>query len=464
MTTLPPTAANPSRSRARRVVAVAAIAAGAALLALLLWRAWLWRTAPVPPTVRLTEDDARLRRAVDAARAEVLARPRSAESWGDFGSLLLAHGYDEEAGACFAQAERLDPADRRWPYLWAAGLLRTDPDGAMPHLRRAAELCAARDDEYSRAARLQLAEALLTAGRLDEAQPLFREALEKDPDSPRAHLGMGQMALARGDTDEALAHLARCTSSPYTARRACVQIAGLRRRRGEAEAAAELASRAERLPQDRPWDDPFLKDCMRLAVGRQAVFTQAERMEHSGRLPDAAVLLRDLVETYPDDTHSAVKLGVVLVEMGDFAEGERVLRNAVARAPDQFQAHYFLAVAVYNQAERQEAVQPGAAAGRFEEAADSARKAAALKPDHAFAHLYRGLALRHLGRRGEAVESLRAAVRCGPELSDPHLHLGEALAEEGRKDEARAELTRAAELAPDDPRPREALARLRAGQ
>ncbi len=456
-----PSAARPSvRNHGQRLLALAAVGVGAALLTLLAWRAWLWRTAPLPPVVTLTEDDPRLRHAVDVARDEVLAQPRSAETWGNLGSLLLAHGYDREAGACFARAERLNPEDRRWPYLWAAGLLRTDWDAAMPHLRRAAALCAGRDDEYSTVARLQLAEALLTMGQFDEAEPLFRQALEKDPDNPRAHLGLGQLALARDNSADAFAHLSRSAASPYTAKRAAAQLAALHRRRGEGEAAAEFGRRAERLPADRPWDDPFLKDCMRQAVGRQALFAQAERMERSGRLPDAAALLRDLVEFYPDDNHSAVKLGVVLVEMGQFADGERVLRGAVARAPDQFQARYFLSVAVYYQAERQE-VLGSPAAGRFEEAADSARKAIALKPDHAFAHLYLGLALQHLGRRAEAIESLRIAVRYSPESSDPHLHLGEALAADGRKEEALAELERAAELAREDPRPRQALARLR---
>jgi tetratricopeptide (TPR) repeat protein len=456
-----PSAARPAvRSYGRGLLMLAAVGIGAALLTLLGWRAWLWWTAPVPPEVNLTEDDPRLRRAVDTARDAIVAQPRSAEAWGTLGSLLVANGYDREAGPCFAQAERLNPEDRRWPYLWAAGLLRTDWDAALPHLRRAAELSAGRDDEYSTAARLQLAEALLTLGRLDEAEPLFHEALAKEPGNPRANLGLGQLALARDDLNNALVHLTRSALSPFAAKRSCAQIAAIHRRRGEEEAAVEFVRRAERLPQDRSWDDPFLKDCMRQAVGRQALSGQAERMERSGRLPDAAALLRDLVETYPNDNHLAVKLGIVLVEMGEFAEGERVLRGAIARAPE-FQARYFLSVAVYHQAERQEEVLGQPAAGRFEEAADFARKAIALQPDHAFAHLYLGLALQHLGRRAEAIDALRDAVSCSPESSDPHLHLGEVLAEDGQKEAALAELGRAAELAGDDPRPRQALARLR---
>lgn len=41
------------------------------------------------------------------------------------------------------------------------------------------------------------------AGRLDEADKLFRQALEADPNLTRAALGVGRLAALRGDADEA---------------------------------------------------------------------------------------------------------------------------------------------------------------------------------------------------------------------------------------------------------------------
>ena len=45
--------------------------------------------------------------AITLARAEVQGAPRSAESWGHLGAVLLAHQFDREAALCFARAEQL---------------------------------------------------------------------------------------------------------------------------------------------------------------------------------------------------------------------------------------------------------------------------------------------------------------------------------------------------------------------
>jgi tetratricopeptide (TPR) repeat protein len=74
--------------------------------------------------------------------------------------------------------------------------------------------------------------------------------------------------------------------------------------------------------------------------------------------------------------------------------------------------------------------------------------------------LYRGLALKRLGKQDEAVDALHQAVRCKPEWVDAHLRLGQMLVQEGKKEEGIVELRRAAAVAPaEDARPREALAR-----
>jgi tetratricopeptide (TPR) repeat protein len=145
-------------------------------------------------------------------------------------------------------------------------------------------------------------------------------------------------------------------------------------------------------------------------------------------------------------------------------------------APDRAQAYYYLSKLFWVQADRQRPKAPasgGAPAGGdparaaelFRTAADFARQAIARKPDHVLAHLSLGTALQYLGRREEAIAALRAAVECSPDSAEMYLHLGEALAEDGRRAEARVQLKRAAELArPDDPRPREALAKLDAAE
>src|SRR5438270_5558930 len=147
----------PSASR-RTIVVVALVVIGAGIA--LLVAAWLWRS-PAPPDVDLAGVDPAIVQAIDAARAEVRAAPRSAATWGRLGMVLRAHDFAAEANACFAQAERLDASDPRWPYLHGLTVALTDRDAAIPLLQRAADR-----SPFNPTPRLRLAEVLLQQGRL----------------------------------------------------------------------------------------------------------------------------------------------------------------------------------------------------------------------------------------------------------------------------------------------------------
>jgi len=55
--------------------------------------------------------------------------------------------------------------------------------------------------------------AVLKAGRIGEAEAIFDKAVERSPDSPDAHLGLGRIARIRNDEDAAIAHLRRAVPS-----------------------------------------------------------------------------------------------------------------------------------------------------------------------------------------------------------------------------------------------------------
>ena len=147
----------------------------------------------------------------------------------------------------------------------------------------------------------------------------------------------------------------------------------------------------------------------------------------------------------------------LLVKHGEFAEAEQALRKRNPWTPRPWIPTFYLAMALFTEGERlQKAGDGRSAADKFQAAADAARRAVELKPDHALANAYLGLALKQLGRRSEALESLRAALRCRPESADLHQALGEALAEDGQQAEAVVQLQYACDLAdPGDPRPRQ---------
>jgi tetratricopeptide (TPR) repeat protein len=455
------TAASGRRDR-RWTVRLGLLGLGLGLLGIGAAVASLWwgreSTPPGPPGIALAGVDPAVAAAVTAVRDRVVREPKSANAWGTLGAILLANEFPADADPCLARAEELDPHEPRWPYLRAWGLLPRDREAAVQHLRRALERSG--DDEKGIAIRLRLAETLLTVGSNEEAGALFQQVLDKDPQNIRAHYGAGMVASALDKTDAAVMHLSGCTESPFARRKACAELAALSLRRGEPKAAEEFSRKADRAAKDVDWPDPYLSENARLAIGEQNRLGQGEQLQGAGRLKEAAAQFRDLIKDYPNDGRAYVKLGMALDQMGDYAEAEPVLRTAIHLAPDESQAHYFLSVALFHQAEGLGKPASPHALELVQEAADQARIATDLKPDHAFAHLYLGLCLKELGKKDAAIASLRKAVLYSPDTTDPHLHLGEALAENGNKKEGLAELKRAAELAgEEDSRPREALKR-----
>src|SRR5439155_11669790 len=104
-----------------------AVLLGGAVLAAgigLGWWVWLPTRMPDPPVADLAGAEPVVAEAIGAARAALVGNLRSATAWGHLGMVLQAHDYVPEAQRCFAQAEKLDAADPRWPYLQARTLLK----------------------------------------------------------------------------------------------------------------------------------------------------------------------------------------------------------------------------------------------------------------------------------------------------------------------------------------------------
>ncbi len=424
------------------------------------WYGWRRLSAPAPPEIALDAGDPELAEAVEAARGKVREAPYSAAAWGDLGMLLRGVSLYRPAETCFAQAEKLEPKETRWAYLRGETYLTRDPDAALPHLRRAAELWS-RGEPAHVAPWLRLAELLLERGDLDEADKYLRRALDADPSNPAVHLQLGLLFAARDNLATAHKHLLKAEHSPYTQRRACAQLAVVCQRLGEKKASEEFAARAAALPLDNDWIDPFVAECLLLAVGKTEKLRRVERLEGRGDWHQAIELQREVLAKTPD-AHVAVALGRNLLRVGDLEGAEESLRAALKCEREQIQATYLLGqLALLRAKQAEQNTEPKRAKAAYQQAIHQADAVIARKPDHALSHGLRGLALRAMGQREEGLASLRRAVACGPELADAHLNLGEALAEDAQIEEARQHLEQAVHLAgPDDARPRRALEKL----
>jgi tetratricopeptide (TPR) repeat protein len=312
--------------------------------------------------------------------------------------VFLAHDFHEEAQRSFEHAERLDPADGRWPYLRGLSLVLTDQDAGISCLRRAAERCG--DDPL--APRLRLAETLLNLGRLEEVANHLDKARRVEPDNPRMQLGLGRLAVLRGQWDAALEHLGPCTSDVHTRRLAHTLRAEAWSRLGQPDKAREEQDQAAKAPEDQLWLDPFMEDVLRFRRGLSIRLQRANDLFAHQRYPEAVELLEETVQRYPRSTAARLLLGDVHRRLGRGEQAEQTFAEAVRIDPESADAWFRLGCM---QGSR----------GRPREAADSFRRTIGYKADHADAHFNLGQCLKQLGDATGAADEFRAALRCRPD-------------------------------------------------
>jgi tetratricopeptide (TPR) repeat protein len=427
---------------------------------------WWWRAQDRPPDPPLPQEmtEADVRETITVARAKVIADPLRGSAWGEYGTVLLAHLFAHEAEQCFVEATRLDPKNPRWPYARGHIALKRDPPNAIALLTTAAEAARERP-EFRPAFTLTLAEALLERGEVDRAAALFEQE-RNSPDSARAVFGLGLVALLRGDDAAAAKHFEAVKTNPACRKQASAHLAALARTRGDVPAAKQYEAEANSLDADPPWPDPYLDRLVTLQVGYRGLERRVALLERDGRYEEAIDLY--LAQARHKRTSSALTgaaVNMARLPRPDFDKALELLREAVQLAPDDSNAHYTLALVLFNKAEKLWVYDPTSAeaAKGFREVVAAARRATELKPDRALAYMFWGLALKNLGEPKAALEPLRVALSIRPEQFDLHLALGQCLAATGARAAAEACFNTAAKLKPTDPRPAQELAKLKGG-
>jgi tetratricopeptide (TPR) repeat protein len=423
------------RSSLRRLVLVVAVVLILLAIGVI---AGVWRgRRPVSPLPEpdLAGADPAVSAAVESAQAAVRRVPRSADAWGRLGMVLAAHGFYPESVTCFAEAQRLDPGEPRWPYFQGVMLTLSDRDAALIPLRRTIELC----KPGVLAPRLRLADVLIGQGHTREAEEVFREVLAREAENPHAHLGLGRLAYQRNDWPGSLTHLDHAALSPLTRKAARILLAEVHQRRGDRVAAEREQRVASDLPADPEPPDPWIEQLEQLRVGQQAKLALASRLLQQERITEAVVLLEQLVRAYPASASAWLGLGRALIQQERYRAAEQALSEAARLDANRVEVQFYLGVALFQQ-------------GRPREAATFFRRATELRPDYALAQYNLGHCLKGQGDRGGAIAAFQATVRYKPHHAQAHTNLGELLAQEGQHGLAVQHLRLAVELDPSDAR------------
>ncbi|MBY6264532.1 tetratricopeptide repeat protein [Azospirillum sp. 412522] len=265
------------------------------------------------------------------------------------------------------------------------------------------------------------------AGRLSEAEALYRQALAAQPRQPDALHLLGMIACQTGRFVEAADLIGQAVAAKrdvpdYHANLAyALQSLG---RFAEAERAARNALRLRR---------PF----------PEAANTLGNALNSQGKVAEAAEAYRAALRARPDFAEAEGNLGTVLRRLGRSAEAEPLLRHALTANPALTEAHAALGLALLD-------------LGRADEGEAALRAVLVRRPDHAATVLalagalhrrggdekavYRryltlepsdpegwnafGLALQGADRIGPAADAFARALRLDPTMAEAATNLG----------------------------------------
>jgi tetratricopeptide (TPR) repeat protein len=300
---------------------------------------------------------------------------------------------------------------------------------------------------------LEQAVDLHRAGRLDEAEAVYRQVLALDAEEPNALTNIGTIFFQRGRIPEGVPYLeASLRAKPAQpnalsnlangltalgrfeeARAACEQAVALepanadawnnlgnaQRELGEVDGAVDAYERAFAAnPQ------------MASALGNEATLLRAAK-----RFDETAAVLERALAADPLYVDAWNELGNCLQEQGKVEESLPAYDRALAIQPDHPEAISNTAVALTT-------------LKRFDEAIAWCDRALALRPAYADAWHNRGSALRGQKLYDEAAAAFERALTLKPEMADGWNNLGIVRHEQGRREEALAAFERAVALKP----------------
>jgi tetratricopeptide (TPR) repeat protein len=252
-------------------------------------------------------------------------------------------------------------------------------------------------------------------GQFDKAISTFETARKIAPNDPSVtlYLIQAQMAAKNYTNAAELAHAAR-TTHPNDLRLARMESLALRRG-GKIDQGLAILEDLMRTHSDDP----------------EAVVALAQGYVEANRAPQAVKLLQDAQTKFPGDPTVALELGAVFDKQKKFGDAENVLRQLIAKDPNNAIALNYLG---YMLAERGE---------RLGESVDYLKRALAIDPDNSSYLDSIGWAYYKDGKLDLALDNLRKAADQLTTNSVVQDHYGEILFKLGRYNDAILAWTRA---------------------
>ena len=327
------------------------------------------------------------------------------------------------------------------------------------------------------------------AGRLPQAQAIYRDVLAEQPRHAEAVHLLGVLALQTARSDIALRLINQAIEISPKEPTFHSNLGNVFWHLKQWDRAATSFQEAVKLKPDYAEAHSNLGDALRalgqlddaIAAYRTAIKAQpsyARAHSHlsvalveAGQSADAVVAAETATQLHPNDAQSFSNLGNALREGGRLGDAITAFQTALRHAPKLAEAHNNLGNALKDQGRLSEAIAAYKTAigldpaqpdfhnnlasvlrdqGKTDDAVAEFRAAIKIDPAHADAHTGLADLLCKQDRFEDAVASYQLAIKAKPKLSSAHNNLGNALRELGRTDEAIAAYHNAIAIKPTD--------------
>jgi predicted O-linked N-acetylglucosamine transferase (SPINDLY family) len=291
------------------------------------------------------------------------------------------------------------------------------------------------------------------AGRLKEAEAIYRQILAQDPQDAEALHLLGVLMAQTGRPEEGLSLIEHAIAgSPYTAgyhnsRGQVLHVLGHLEAVIQAYRQAVNLNRADAQAHQNLGDALVESDKLdeAIAVYRRAITLVSDSpelhnnlamaFEVQGNLEEAITYFERALAFKPESPDINYNLGNALQRNGNLPEAVMAYRRALALRPDFAEAHNNLGTALAEQENLSDAI------ACYE-------RAIALNADYVQAYSNLGSALRQANRLTDAVTTLQHALTLNPRYADAYHNLAGALLTRGQVTEAIAAYQQALALKP----------------
>ena len=276
------------------------------------------------------------------------------------------------------------------------------------------------------------------AGRLAEAEAIYRQVLAEYPDHTDALNLLGVLAGQTGHAESAVDLIGRAIAINPAIAQYHGNLGEAYRTLGQLESALASLNRAIELKPDLAEAHLNLGQVLRLLAKASEDHNRLGVSLHAnGRLPEATAAFLRAIELSPDHAQAHSNLGVALRDSGRAHEALAAFRRAIHWNPSLARTHVNLGALLLDM-------------GQVEEGMAILRRAIDLQPHLAEAHFNLGIALYRANRLDEALDAYRRALELDSDHAGAHCGFGVAALVTGSSEEASQHFHQALLLQPHD--------------